>query len=287
MNKVLESLLARQTFQESRFNPRAVSPAGAKGLAQFMPGTWKDFQKASGNHALDIFNPEHSVMAQRWYMEHLDQIIASKDPNLSEEERAPWVLAAYNWGPGNVSKLFSTLRKEGKDTANVSNWLSRLPKEPKNYIKTIYLKEDPAFEKKFEAAVNNKVTEKYYDNTDFSPSPSLSSSTTTEGSELVIPVDLISDATKRKWALLEEKRKATAEMNARPTTLSGTKQFLPLSYIEMMKNNVNSVPTEKKEPEIEAKVKENNEVPELFVSVFNNLNESTLKPKFTIPSFKQ
>lgn len=282
MNKVLESLLARQTFQESRFNPRAVSPAGAKGLAQFMPGTWKDFQKASGNHALDIFNPEHSVMAQRWYMEHLDQVIASKDPNLSEEERVPWVLAAYNWGPGNVSKLFNTLRKEGKDTANVSNWLSRLPKEPKNYIKTIYLKEDPEFEKKFEVAVNNKVTEKYYDNTDFSPS--LSSSTTTEDSELVIPVDLISDATKRKWALLEEKRKATAEMNARPIALSGTKQFLPINYMDIIKNNVNSVPTEKKEPEIETKVKENNEVPELFVSVFNNLEEKPTT-KFIMPSF--
>lgn len=112
-------------------------------------------------------------------------------------------------------------------------------------------------------------------------------SATSEDPELVMPVDLISDATKRKWALLEEKRKATAEMNARPTALSGTKQFFPINYMDIIKNNVNSVPTEKKEPEIEAKVKENNEVPELFVSVFNNLNESTLKPKFTIPSFKQ
>ncbi len=33
-------LLAAQLDAESRWNPRAASPVGARGLAQFMPGTW-------------------------------------------------------------------------------------------------------------------------------------------------------------------------------------------------------------------------------------------------------
>src|SRR5512139_2119210 len=33
------SLLAAQLYQESGFNPTIVSPAGAIGVAQFMPGT--------------------------------------------------------------------------------------------------------------------------------------------------------------------------------------------------------------------------------------------------------
>jgi soluble lytic murein transglycosylase-like protein len=37
---VPESLLAAQLQIESGFDPRAVSPAGAQGIAQFMPGTW-------------------------------------------------------------------------------------------------------------------------------------------------------------------------------------------------------------------------------------------------------
>ena len=280
MNKVLESLLARQTFKESRFNPRAVSPVEAKGLTQFMPGTWRDFQKISGDYTLDAFNPEHSIKAQRWYMEHLDQIIANKDPNLSEEERVPWVLAAYNWGPANAGKLFSTIRKEGKDVSNVSTWISRLPKETEDYVKTIYLKEDPKFEKKFEFAMSSGVTEKYYDNTNFS-GPTIS--TTSEDSELVMPVDLISEATKKRWALLEEEKRRVAEANLRPTTLSGTKQFLPLSYIEMMKNSnnkTNITPPEKTEEKLE----ETKEVPELFTSIFNNLEETPIS-KFVAPSF--
>ena len=290
MNKVLESLLARQTFKESRFNPRAVSPVGAKGLTQFMPGTWRDFQKISGDYTLDAFNPEHSIKAQRWYMEHLDQIIANKDPNLSEEERVPWVLAAYNWGPANAGKLFSTIRKEGKDVSNVSTWISRLPKETEDYVKTIYLKKDPKFEKKFEFAMSNGVIEKYYDNTNFSGPTTPTTPTTSEDSELVMPVDLISEATKKRWALLEEEKRRVAEANLRPTTLSGTKQFLPLSYIEMMKssdNKVNITPPEEKIDE----TNETKEVPELFTTIFNNkevvVPKIDLTTKFVIPSFKK
>lgn len=290
MNKVLESLLARQTFKESRFNPRAVSPVGAKGLTQFMPGTWRDFQKISGDYTLDAFNPEHSIKAQRWYMEHLDQIIANKDPNLSEEERVPWVLAAYNWGPANAGKLFSTIRKEGKDVSNVSTWISRLPKETEDYVKTIYLKKDPKFEKKFEFAMSNGVIEKYYDNTNFSGPTTPTTPTTSEDSELVMPVDLISEATKKRWALLEEEKRRVAEANLRPTTLSGTKQFLPLSYIEMMKssnNKTNVTPPEKTEEKLE----ETKEVPELFTTIFNNkevvVPKIDLTTKFVIPSFKK
>ena len=36
---VSAALLAAQLFAESGFNPFAVSPAGAQGIAQFMPGT--------------------------------------------------------------------------------------------------------------------------------------------------------------------------------------------------------------------------------------------------------
>src|SRR5882762_2105334 len=38
-NELPEELFTRLIWQESRFDPAAVSPAGAQGIAQFMPGT--------------------------------------------------------------------------------------------------------------------------------------------------------------------------------------------------------------------------------------------------------
>src|SRR5690554_3754238 len=37
-----------QLYQESLLNPAAVSPAGALGLAQFMPATWNDMIRQLG-----------------------------------------------------------------------------------------------------------------------------------------------------------------------------------------------------------------------------------------------
>jgi len=72
---------------ESNFNPFAVSPAGAQGIAQFMPST------AAAYGLDDPFDAEASIDAQAHLMSDLlDQFGG----------RAPLALAAYNAGPAPV-----------------------------------------------------------------------------------------------------------------------------------------------------------------------------------------
>lgn len=74
--------------QESRFNHRAVSPAGARGLGQLMPGT------AAGLGVRDSFDIAENLSGSARY-------IASQ---LDTFGRISYALAAYNAGPGNVRK---------------------------------------------------------------------------------------------------------------------------------------------------------------------------------------
>lgn len=83
---VSATLLAAQIFQESGFNPFAVSPAGARGLTQFMPGT------AAAYGLDDPFDPRQAIEAQAHLMRDLLRQFAS----------IPLALAAYNAGPAPV-----------------------------------------------------------------------------------------------------------------------------------------------------------------------------------------
>ena len=80
-------LMDSVVLAESRYNPAVVSPAGAAGLAQLMPGTAMDLG------VIDRFNPTASVQAGARY---LRQLLDTFDGNI------PLALAAYNAGPGTI-----------------------------------------------------------------------------------------------------------------------------------------------------------------------------------------
>lgn len=81
-------LLAAQLKAESDFNPNSVSPAGAQGIAQFMPGTARSMGLSNP------FDPRASILAQAKLMSQLIKQFGS----------IPKALAAYNAGPGAVQK---------------------------------------------------------------------------------------------------------------------------------------------------------------------------------------
>jgi hypothetical protein len=85
---VSAALLAAQLYAESGFNPFAVSGAGAQGIAQFMPGTARQYGLR------DPFDAVHAIDAQAHLMRDLLRRFGS----------VPLALAAYNAGEGAVAR---------------------------------------------------------------------------------------------------------------------------------------------------------------------------------------
>jgi membrane-bound lytic murein transglycosylase F len=86
-------LITAQIYQESQFNPHAVSWRGAQGLMQLLPVT---------AHELGFYNvrnPESGIQAGILY---LDALRKQLPPEIPEAERLLFALAAYNAGIGHV-----------------------------------------------------------------------------------------------------------------------------------------------------------------------------------------
>lgn len=91
----LDPLLVHSVIQvESGYNPYAVSPKGAQGLMQLMPGTAKRFGVANS------FDPRANIEAGVRYLKYLSELFPH-DPRLA--------LAAYNAGEGAVWKYNSQI----------------------------------------------------------------------------------------------------------------------------------------------------------------------------------
>lgn len=87
-----------QLYQESRLDPLAVSPVGAAGLAQFMPGTWAQITREM---RLGNVSPasEVAIDAGAYYMRKLRRSWSAPRP---AEDRQRLAQASYNAGLGNI-----------------------------------------------------------------------------------------------------------------------------------------------------------------------------------------
>lgn len=95
------STAAAQVHQESAWNPRALSRAGAQGLAQFMPAT-AAWIGTTDPALADVvpFDPRWALLAQARYMAFLH----ARTDGADSCERMAFALAAYNGGLGWVQR---------------------------------------------------------------------------------------------------------------------------------------------------------------------------------------
>jgi membrane-bound lytic murein transglycosylase F len=114
-------------YQESRFNPRAKSWAGAFGLMQLMPNTARRFGVGPESH------PNKHIHAGILFIKWLnDRLSTIKD----EDERKKFILASYNVGLGHVLDARALAAKNGYDPDIWNNNVARFiinKSDPKYY----------------------------------------------------------------------------------------------------------------------------------------------------------
>lgn len=113
-----DMLRAAVEWQESRGNPNAVSPKGARGRMQTMPGTLRD-----PGYGITPAADDSDAEMTRVGTEYLRTMTDKYGPIGG--------LAAYNWGPGNWERA---LWASGGDPAKA---LERAPKETRDYVPSV------------------------------------------------------------------------------------------------------------------------------------------------------
>jgi soluble lytic murein transglycosylase len=127
-----QALLLALTRQESAFDVRAVSPSGARGLMQLMPGTAKDVAKS-----LDLPFSVDQLTRDGSYNVTLGQAYFD---TLLAGFNGSYVLsiAGYNAGPGRVQQWIGQFGDPRQPDVDPVDWVESIPyTETRNYVQRV------------------------------------------------------------------------------------------------------------------------------------------------------
>ncbi len=142
-------LLAAIAYQESKWDNKAVSPTGVRGLMMLTKNTAKMLK-------VDRLNPNESIEGGARYLKSL----LSKFSKFNQTTRVNLALAAYNLGPGHVDDILLLATRDNK---NVDDW-----KILENYLlklsqKKFYLNMKYGYARGWEAVQYIENVKQYYD----------------------------------------------------------------------------------------------------------------------------
>ncbi|HIF9399236.1 TPA: transglycosylase SLT domain-containing protein [Photobacterium damselae] len=130
-------MMMAQGYQESGLEQNKVSYKGAVGIMQVLPSTARDKAVNISN----IYNPTNNIHAGIKYMAYLRKYFFS-DESIDYQNQVYLSLAAYNAGPGNISKMRRYAKEQGY---NPNIWFKNVEvvtrkhigKQPVVYVKNI------------------------------------------------------------------------------------------------------------------------------------------------------
>lgn len=130
-NLIEPALMHAIIRQESSFDKKATSPAGARGLMQLMPGTARQMSGRLRLHYSrdNLFNPDYNTQLGSGY---LSQLLNKYDGNYI------LAIAAYNAGPGRVNSWIRELGDPREKDMDQLNWMESIPiSETRNYVQRV------------------------------------------------------------------------------------------------------------------------------------------------------
>ena len=128
-NDIPWTLLAAKAYQESHWDPDAVSPTGVKGIMML---TWTTAQSLGISNRED---PEQSIKGGAHYF---GQLLDRVPKSIPEKQRLAFAMAAYNIGMGHIYDARKLARELGKDPDSWKDIKSVLPLlSRKKYYKTL------------------------------------------------------------------------------------------------------------------------------------------------------
>jgi membrane-bound lytic murein transglycosylase F len=118
-----------QAIAESHLRPSVTSSAGARGIMQLLPSTFRDIKRKQP-HLGDLSSAEWNIAAGIYY----DRQLYRKWQGLPEQERVYLTLASYNAGYARVRRAFNRVDSKAPSWDQVRQYL---PAETRAYVDRI------------------------------------------------------------------------------------------------------------------------------------------------------